>query len=489
MPLRRGRARRRAPALVSTPCSAPGFAGDAARRAWPRRSPRSTPRGLPVVSADVPSGVDASSGEVAGEAVRAAATATFHAAKPGLWIDPGKAHAGARARHRHRHPARRPGRGRGRADRAGGARRAFPRRGADSTKFTSGHVLVVGGSTRAHRRAGLAARAAARAGAGYVTACVPASLQAIFAGHLLEAMTRGAARRGRGARRPRPSSAVARAPRRRGGALVLGPGLGRQTRRARSRASSPLRAELPIVLDADGLNAHAGYLDELAARSAPTVLTPHAGELGRLLERRQRARSSARGCAHARGAARRAGAVVVLKGDDTLVAAPRRARRRQPGREPGPRHGGHGRRPRRRRSPRCSPPGSSRSRPPAAAVWLHAGLAGRRRGAWAPEGVIASDVIEAAARRPRRLGRVLDVPVAARRRRRQPGGDRAQLRPSARASSTPGAAVRGRQGRRLRPRRGARARAALAGGATWLAVAAASEAASCARPGSASRSS
>jgi NAD(P)H-hydrate epimerase len=76
------------------------------------------------------------------------------------------------------------------------------------------------------------------------------------------------------------------------------------------------------VLDADGLNAHAGQLAGLSARDAPTVLTPHAGELGRLLEldsievERERLR-------HVRWAAEQAGAVVVLKGDDTLIAEPR----------------------------------------------------------------------------------------------------------------------------------------------------------------------
>ena len=81
------------------------------------------------------------------------------------------------------------------------------------------------------------------------------------------------------------------------------------------------RAEVALVLDADGLNAHAGRLGELTARSAATVLTPHAGELGRLLEvgseeiERERLR-------HVRAAAEQAQAVVVLKGDDTLIADP-----------------------------------------------------------------------------------------------------------------------------------------------------------------------
>jgi NAD(P)H-hydrate epimerase len=81
------------------------------------------------------------------------------------------------------------------------------------------------------------------------------------------------------------------------------------------------RAPVTLLIDADGLNAHAGALDDLAERAAPTVLTPHAGELGRLLGRSS-GEIAARRLESAREAARRARAVVVLKGDDTIVAAP-----------------------------------------------------------------------------------------------------------------------------------------------------------------------
>jgi ADP-dependent NAD(P)H-hydrate dehydratase / NAD(P)H-hydrate epimerase len=102
---------------------------------------------------------------------------------------------------------------------------------------------------------------------------------------------------------------------------VLGPGLGRADgalQRARALAA---QAPLPLLLDADGLNAHAGAPDSLAARSAPTVLTPHGGELARLLGVDGDA-VRARRLACAREAARRSGAIVVLKGDDTIVAGP-----------------------------------------------------------------------------------------------------------------------------------------------------------------------
>ena len=148
--------------------------------------------GLPVVAADVPSGVDAATGVVEGEAVRAAATATFAAAKPGLWINPGKAHAGAVRVIDIGIPDGAPVA----APDVGVIDDAalldlLPSRAAGWTKFTSGHVLVAGGARGLTGAPSLSAEAAQRAGAGYVTACVPASLETIFEVRLLEVMTRG----------------------------------------------------------------------------------------------------------------------------------------------------------------------------------------------------------------------------------------------------------------------------------------------------------
>jgi NAD(P)H-hydrate epimerase len=126
--------------------------------------------GAPVIAADVPSGVDAATGEVPGAAVRAAATATFALAKPGLWIAPGKAHAGRLRVVDIGLPAVLPAEAGLLGPRA---LAALPRRGAASTKFSSGHVLVAGGSRGLTGAACLAAEAAARAGAGYVTARCP----------------------------------------------------------------------------------------------------------------------------------------------------------------------------------------------------------------------------------------------------------------------------------------------------------------------------
>ena len=107
----------------------------------------------------------------------------------------------------------------------------------------------------------------------------------------------------------------------RGGAIVLGPGLGRRDGAFRFAQRVALGAGVALVLDADGLNAFAGDLESLAARRAPAILTPHGGELARLLDVSSDAIAAHR-LDHAREAARRSGAIVVLKGDDTLVAEP-----------------------------------------------------------------------------------------------------------------------------------------------------------------------
>jgi ADP-dependent NAD(P)H-hydrate dehydratase / NAD(P)H-hydrate epimerase len=275
---------------------------------------------LPVVAADVPSGVDAATGAIAGEAVHAVATATFGAAKPGLWISPGKTHAGevvvvdlgiARGA-----PVDAPDVGLIVDDRL---LALLSSRAPGWTKFTSGHVLIAGGARGLTGAPCLAAEAAQRAGAGYVTACVPASLEAIFELRLLEAMTRGLPDDD-GAHTMTGVDAVLELAAR-GGALVVGPGIGRTDGALGFARELVARAEVAVVLDADGLNAHAERLESLASRRAPTVLTPHEGELGRLLgvESEQVA---ARRLEHVREAAARAQAVVVLKGDDTLVAEP-----------------------------------------------------------------------------------------------------------------------------------------------------------------------
>jgi NAD(P)H-hydrate epimerase len=271
-----------------------------------------------VIACDMPSGVNGSTGEVEAAAVRASATATFHAGKPGLWIAPGKAHAGEVSVIDIGIPAGGPARpevgltGRALLD-------AIPRRGRESTKFAAGSVLVCGGSTGLTGAPSMAAESAMRSGAGYVTALVPASLNPIFEERLLEVMTVPLADE-RGSLTTAAAEEVGERLKR-ADSLVLGPGIGREDAALELARQIASTAELPLLLDADGLNAHAGALETLASRPAPTVLTPHAGELARLLETDSGA-VSARRLESAREAARRAQAILVLKGDDTLIAQP-----------------------------------------------------------------------------------------------------------------------------------------------------------------------
>lgn len=276
--------------------------------------------GAPVLAVDVPSGVDASTGEVAGACVRADMTVTFHASKVGLWIHPGKAHAGRVEVIDIGMPpddGSRPGRGAGIGLIKPPVLDLIPERDADSNKFKSGSVLVVGGSTGLTGAVCLACDAAMRAGAGWVRAAVPRSLNVIFEQKLTEVMTlplpdHDGFLEGKAA--DEALEAVERAQ-----AVALGPGLGRSDHSFLVAQRLLREVDRPLVLDADGLNALSGEgLEAIADRSSPAVLTPHAGELGRLLGV-DSSDISAHRLRHARSAAARSRSTVVLKGDDTLV--------------------------------------------------------------------------------------------------------------------------------------------------------------------------
>jgi NAD(P)H-hydrate epimerase len=271
--------------------------------------------GAPVVACDVASGVDASSGEVAGAAVEAGLTVSFHAAKLGHRVAPGKWHTGELRVAPIGIPDGAPG-----EPAAGTIGSAVlelaPRRGARSTKFSSGQVTIAGGSRGLTGAVQMSSRAAIRAGAGYATVAVPADLEPVFEAGQPEVMSVGCPG-GDGCLAPASIKPLLRAFER-AAAGVLGPGLGRDPGSVELAREALAAIEAPLVLDADGLNAFAGELGRIAARPAPTVLTPHAGELGRLLGRSAE-QVSAQRLAAAREAARAAQAVVVLKGDDTIV--------------------------------------------------------------------------------------------------------------------------------------------------------------------------
>jgi hydroxyethylthiazole kinase-like uncharacterized protein yjeF len=260
--------------------------------------------GAAVVAVDLPSGVDASTGAIAGAVVDADLTVTFHGRKVGHVVAPGRFNAGrvvvADIGLEHL-PTR--------ARRVGAEILAtVQRRGARDTKFTAGTVLVVGGAPGTTGAAVLAARAALRADAGYVTLCVPEAALPAAEALALEPVKVGFP--------PAGALDVVLAAAERAGAVAIGPGLGRgESDRALVRALLE-RLELPVVVDADAL-----FGLEPFQRSAPTVLTPHAGELARLLGRSSDEVSAARLSAAAE-AAERFRAVVLLKGADTIVQAP-----------------------------------------------------------------------------------------------------------------------------------------------------------------------
>ena len=268
--------------------------------------------GVPILAIDLPSGVDASTGEIAGAAVRASASVTFHGRKVGLVVAPGRFHAGeVHVADIGLEPAET-------RDRLVTAEllRAVPRRGAADNKYTAGHVLVVGGSEGFTGAPSLTAMAALRADAGYVTLAVPESTMPVFERRILEAVKRPL---------PEKDGLVAETAvdvvlelAAKANAVAIGPGLGRGPGPQGLVRRLLTELELPVVVDADAL-----FELEPNEWPAPRVLTPHEGELGRLLGRRSKEIAAHR-LVSVHEAAERFGCVVLLKGADSLVAAPGR---------------------------------------------------------------------------------------------------------------------------------------------------------------------
>ncbi|MBY8881829.1 NAD(P)H-hydrate dehydratase [Actinacidiphila acidipaludis] len=252
-----------------------------------------------VVAVDLPSGVDADTGEVQGPAVHADVTVTFGTYKPGLLVDPAAASVGA---------LRLIDIGLG-PDLGAPALEALqhadvaallPRPTGESDKYRRGVVGIAAGSQRYPGAAVLAVSGALRAGAGAVRYAGPGG-DAVLAAHPETLVSAG------------PPHAAGRVQ-----AWVVGPGLG-DTADARTAVEQVLASDVPVLVDADGLR----LLDAetLRRRQAPTVLTPHAGEAAALLGR-AREEVEARRLDAVRELARRFGATVLLKGSTTVVAGP-----------------------------------------------------------------------------------------------------------------------------------------------------------------------
>jgi NAD(P)H-hydrate epimerase len=254
--------------------------------------------GVPVVAVDLPSGVDASTGEVAGAAVRADVTVTMHGPKVGLVVAPGRFHAGEvevaeiglePSETEHRLVTEE-------------ILGLVPRKREPVTKYSAGAVLAVGGSPGMSGAICLTAKAAFRADAGYVAVATHEDSLPIVEAQVLEAVKVPRDRVGEFAERA--------------SALAIGPGLGRGDEERALVRRLLTELELPAVVDADAL-----FELEPGEWPAPRVLTPHSGELARLL-----GEDSNWVDAHRLEALRRAvdryRCVVLLKGSDTLVGAP-----------------------------------------------------------------------------------------------------------------------------------------------------------------------
>ena len=195
----------------------------------------------------------------------------------------------------------------------------LPDREPGTHKGDYGHALILAGSPGKAGAAILAARAAVRAGAGLVTAAVPEPILPTVDLGSIESMTLGLPAGASGQIVDRAVDLLLDAAEGKA-VLALGPGLGQDPATAAAIRRIALECPLPVVLDADGINAFAGRAGELAGRRAETVLTPHPGELGRLLGI-STAQILEDRVAAARGAAEETGAIVVLKGHLSLVAS------------------------------------------------------------------------------------------------------------------------------------------------------------------------
>ncbi|MFE3407282.1 NAD(P)H-hydrate dehydratase [Streptomyces mirabilis] len=248
-----------------------------------------------VVAVDLPSGIEADTGEVLGTAVRADLTVTFGTHKPGLLIDPGREYAGS---------VRRvdiglelPEEAELEALQHADVAARLPVPGAESDKYRRGVVGIAAGSARYPGAAVLAVSGALRGGAGAVRYVGPAADAVISRFPETLVSDQGPARAGRVQ------------------AWVVGPGVGDDA----SAVAQVLGADVPVLVDADGLRL--ADRSAVRARTAPTLMTPHAGEAAALLGVSRESVEAAR-LASARELALRYGATVLLKGSTTLVADP-----------------------------------------------------------------------------------------------------------------------------------------------------------------------
>lgn len=275
----------------------------------------------PVVSADVPSGLSSDTGELIGDAVRADVTVAFGAPKVCHAFAPARRSCGRVVVHDIgiARDFLEPEGHRLYLATSAGIGAVLPQRPRGGHKGDFGRVAIVAGSRGRTGAAILAARGALRGGAGLVTVLCPSSLEAIIVASLPEAMTQGLPERAG----MLDSAAGEELVRRLGefDAAVVGPGLGTAPETVSAIEEVVSATALPLVLDADGLNAFAGRARLLAGRRGTVVATPHPGEAGRLLGRAA-SEIQAKRLESARELAQLTGGCILLKGEASLVAEP-----------------------------------------------------------------------------------------------------------------------------------------------------------------------
>lgn len=266
-----------------------------------------------IVAVDVPSGIDGTTGEVRGAAVEADATVTFFRLKPAHFLFPGRRHAGAV----HLMDIGIPTDVLSQispktfVNRASIWQSGFPRPKQDGHKYNRGHALVVSGGARTTGAARLGARGALRVGAGLVTLASPRAAFPVNAAQLTAIMIT-------------PFEGDDGLERiledQRKNAVLIGPGAGVGDSTCQ-KVLTVLRSNAAVVLDADALTSFQGQSDilfeQIAARTSPVILTPHMGEFDRLFSATEGSKVD-----RARLAAADSGASIILKGADTVIAAP-----------------------------------------------------------------------------------------------------------------------------------------------------------------------
>ena len=277
----------------------------------------------PVFAVDIPSGIDASSGRILGEAIRADYTGTFGILKLGHVLLPGSIHCGETDIYDIGIPSKA-------VFEAGIRTEALEERivksmlsirPPDFHKGDAGRVCIVGGSPGLTGAPCLAGNAAMRMGAGLITVLVPEALRPVVEAKLMEVMSAGVPDGGSGYFHkesvPELLERISRAD-----VVVLGPGLGSYPGASEFLAELLPRLKVPFLIDADGLNALAGQVGILRKAKAPCIVTPHPGEMSRLTKEPVEAIEASR-VGVAQHFAEEEGVLVILKGARTIIATPK----------------------------------------------------------------------------------------------------------------------------------------------------------------------